>query len=76
MIKKPSIKDVEWKVIDPAFDWVKYNLTVIGNGYTPDGQRYHLVQEGDYNGEYISNAYIFTGNIEQIHDEVLVEVDR
>lgn len=45
----------------PAYDWTKYGLTVVRDGFNPEtGKRIHVVKEEGFDGQTIANALVFT----------------
>ena len=43
----------------PSIFWHKHELTVVRDGCTSCGIRIHFVLEKGYNGQLLSNAYVF-----------------
>lgn len=42
------------------YPWKKLGCIVLRDGYTTNGTRVHFVDAKGYNGEKISNAYVFS----------------
>ncbi len=49
------------------YKWVKHNLTVVGDGYTEEGVRIHIVAESGYklpNFAMLSNAIVVSEDLD------------
>lgn len=60
MKEEEEVHIPEWDILNPAYFWVQYNLTVVGDRYLSNGRRQHLVLESVPENTVIADADIFS----------------